>query len=120
MSDTLLIELLTEELPPKSLSELSEAFAAGVHRRLLSDGFLLDGSTVEAAATPRRLAVIITRVLDCQPERAIERKGPAVASGLDAKGKPTQALLGFARSCGAPTEVLERHSDGKSEYFVFR
>jgi glycyl-tRNA synthetase beta chain len=116
MTDTLLIELLTEELPPKSLSELSEAFAAGVYRRLLTDGFLVDGSAVDAAATPRRLAAIISRVLECQPERAIERKGPAEKSALDADGKPTQALLGFSRSCGVALSQLNL-TEG---YFVFR
>ena len=120
MTDTLLIELLTEELPPKSLRELSEHFATGVFRRLQADGFIVDGGNVEAAATPRRLAAIVAGVLECQPERTIERKGPTVASGLDREGKPTQALLGFARSCGTPPEALERQFDDKSEYFVFR
>jgi glycyl-tRNA synthetase beta chain len=120
MTDTLLIELLTEELPPKSLKELSDTFALGVYRRLLTDGFLVDGSGVDAAATPRRLAAIATGVLGCQPEREIERKGPAVTSGLDKEGRPTQALQGFARSCGVTPEALERVSDGKAEYFVFR
>ncbi len=55
-----------------------------------------------------------------QPERKIERKGPAVASALDQDGKPTPALLGFARSCGTTPDGLERQSDGKSEYFLFR
>jgi glycyl-tRNA synthetase beta chain len=120
MTDTLLIELLTEELPPKSLFRLASAFAGNVGERLFEAGLREADHDVTVFSTPRRLAVLVAGVRDMQPERAIERKGPAVASGLDHEGKPTQALLGFARSCGTPPETLERKSDGKSEYFVFR
>ena len=120
MTDTLLIELLTEELPPKSLFWLSSTFAHNIWERLFDAGLRDADRAATAFSTPRRLGVLITGVRDMQPERAIERKGPAVASGLDREGKPTQALLGFARSCGTTPEALERVSDGKAEFFVFR
>jgi glycyl-tRNA synthetase beta chain len=120
MTDTLLIELLTEELPPKSLSQLAVAFAGNVKERLFDAALREADGDVTAFSTPRRLGVLIGGVRDMQPERNLERKGPAVTSGLDREGQPTQALLGFARSCGTTVDALERQSDGKSEYFVFR
>ncbi|HWQ95377.1 MAG TPA: glycine--tRNA ligase subunit beta, partial [Gammaproteobacteria bacterium] len=71
-------------------------------------------------ATPRRLAVLIKDVLEKQPERMIERKGPALSSAYDQSEKPTPALIGFAKSCGVEIEKLEKQSDKKGEYFVFR
>ena len=120
MTDTVLVELLTEELPPKSLERLASTFAHNVKERLFEATLRAAEGGVTAFATPRRLAVLIPGVRAMQPERTIERKGPAVASGLDKEGRPTQALLGFARSCGTVPEALERQSDGKAEYFVFR
>jgi glycyl-tRNA synthetase beta chain len=118
--DTLLVELLTEELPPKSLQTLGNRFAEGIFKRLQELGFVASGGAMTAYSSPRRLAVSIDGVLGEQPEREVERKGPAVASGLGADGKPSKALEGFARSCGATVEALEKLHDGKAEYFVFR
>jgi glycyl-tRNA synthetase beta chain len=116
MTDTLLIELLTEELPPKSLRILGERFAAEIYDRLRAEHFLTDDNSAKTAfATPRRLAVSITHVHGVLPERKVERKGPAVKSALDANGEPTQALLGFARSCGAAPSDLYL----KGDYYVF-
>jgi len=120
MEDALLVELLTEELPPKSLRMLGQRFAEGIGKRIKELGFAPSDTLVTPFATPRRLAVLIERVTDLQPERTVERKGPAVSSGFDAQGKPSQALLGFARSCGVPVEQLARMNDGKAEYFVYR
>jgi glycyl-tRNA synthetase beta chain len=120
MQDTLLIELLTEELPPKSLSALGARFADGIRRGLEDLGFVDPGAAHTVFATPRRLAVLIPDVRSEQAEREVERKGPALASGIGPDGKPTKALEGFARSCGVPIEQLQRMSDGKAEYFVFR
>jgi glycyl-tRNA synthetase beta chain len=119
MQDALLIELLTEELPPKSLQNLGARFAEGVFDRLLEHAFVETGGFAPYA-TPRRLAVLVESVRDRQPEQTVERKGPAVSAGLGADGKPTKALEGFARSCGVAPEALQRMSDGKAEYFVFR
>jgi len=118
--DTLLVELLTEELPPKSLQNLGNRFAEGICSRLQELGFVAAGSAMTAYSSPRRLAVTIDAVVSEQPEREIERKGPAVASGIGADGKPTKALEGFARSCGVTVDALGKMHDGKAEYFVFR
>jgi glycyl-tRNA synthetase beta chain len=117
---SLLIELLTEELPPKSLRRLSESLRDQVYAGLKELGFLSDASAARAFATPRRLAVRVTAVRARQPDRTVERRGPAVGAGLDAQGRPTPALLGFARSCGVDVKELDRQRGDKGEYFVYR
>ncbi len=116
----LLVELLTEELPPRALARLSEAFSKALFEGLQARNFLSVHSAPQPFATPRRLAVRISAVAARQPDRIVERKGPAVAAGLDGDGKPTAALAGFARSCGVAVEALERHAGEKGEYFVYR
>ncbi len=116
----LLIELRTEELPPKSLKALSESFANSVFAALKEQAFAAADSVCTPYATPRRLALIITNIAAQQPDRVIEKKGPAVASGVDAEGKPTKALEGFMRSAGVSFEQMQKASDGKAEYFVAR
>lgn len=118
MKQTLLIELLTEELPPKALDKLASAFAEGVFSALQEQIFAGTDSQCTQYATPRRLAMRISNVADMQADRVIERKGPAVAAGLDAEGKPSKALEGFMRSANVTFEQLQRVSDGKAEYFV--
>jgi glycyl-tRNA synthetase beta chain len=120
MADTLLIEILTEELPPKSLRRLMEAFSKHLFDALNAQGFLSEHSAPTPYATPRRLAVRIAAVLPKQPDRVVERRGPAAAAGFDADGKPTTALLGFAKSCGVDVDALERRTGDKGEYFVYR
>jgi len=117
--ESLLVELLTEELPPKSLKRLSEAFARGIAEGLKEKQFTGETSKVEPFATPRRLAVRISGVVAKQADRTVERKGPSVQAGLGADGQPTPALLGFARSCGTDVKKLERRKDDKAEYFLF-
>ncbi|MEE8618117.1 MAG: glycine--tRNA ligase subunit beta [Nitrosomonadaceae bacterium] len=113
MQDTLLIEILTEELPPKLLQILSDNFSQGIFNGLDQNCLLTTESKVTAYATPRRLAVSITAVLDAQSERQIERKGPAVAAANDDSGKATRALQGFARSCGVAIDDLQQGPDNK-------
>lgn len=120
MNDTVLIELRTEELPPKSLKLLSEAFADTVFSALAAQQFTADDSVCTPYATPRRLALTITDVAARQPDRVLERKGPAVASGVDGEGRPTRALEGFMRAAGVTFDQLHKTSDGKAEYFVAR
>lgn len=120
MNDTVLIELRTEELPPKSLKLLSEAFADTVFSALAAQQFTADDSVCTPYATPRRLAMTITQVAARQPDRVLERKGPAVASGVDGEGRPTRALEGFMRAAGVTFDQLHKTSDGKAEYFVAR
>ena len=120
MQDSLLVEIRTEELPPKSLSRLMQAFRQGLFDGLKEQHLLLPESQATGYATPRRLAVLISSVLDKQADRVVERKGPAVASALDADGKPGPALLGFAKSCGVDLTRLQRQKSEKGEYFVYR
>ena len=120
MNHSLLIELHTEELPPKSLKALSESFANSILAALKEQAFASANSLCTPYATPRRLALLISEVAAQQPARVIEKKGPAVASGVDAEGKPTKALEGFMRSAGVSFEQLQKTSDGKAEYFVAR
>jgi len=119
VAESLLVELLTEELPPKALSRLMEAFSHQVVEGLKDKGFLTARSEPQPFATPRRLAVLISQVLDKQLDRVVERKGPAVAAAIGADGKPTPALLGFAKSCGVEPAKLERRDGDKGEYFVY-
>src|SRR6266705_382244 len=118
--ESLLVELLTEELPPKSLKRMSEAFANGVFEGLKEKYFLDAHNKIEPFASPRRLAVRISGVDAKQPDRTVERKGLSVQMGLDVYGQPTRALLGFARPCGVNVSKLERRKDEKSEYFVYQ
>ncbi len=120
MKQTLLIELLTEELPPKALEKLSTTFANEVFAALKEQALLGETSVCTPYCTPRRLAVSITEVESQQADRTIERKGPAVAAGLDASGKPTKALEGFMRSANVTLDKLQRLAEGKAEYFVAR
>ena len=119
-AQSLLIELLTEELPPKSLARLSAAFADALSGSLRDGAFVGAGNAPERFATPRRLAVLIPNVRARQLDSVVERKGPSAQAALDASGKPTPALLGFARSCGVDPAKLERRKDEKGEYFLFR
>ncbi len=118
MRADLLVELLTEELPPKALPRLMEAFSRGIYEGLKEKNFLAADADPRPFATPRRLAVRVAHVLDRQADRVVERKGPAVAAGFGADGKPTPALVGFARSCGVEPSKLERRAGDKGEYFV--
>ncbi|MGH6692213.1 MAG: glycine--tRNA ligase subunit beta, partial [Gammaproteobacteria bacterium] len=119
-SATLLVELLTEELPPKALRSLSDAFAKAIAGDLREADLLEPDSALQPYATPRRLAARITRVRDRAPDRAVELSGPSVKAALDAKGQPTQALLGFARKCGVEVSKLARRETPKGEFFFHR
>ncbi len=117
---TLLVELLTEELPPKALARLGDAFAEGITQGLRSRGLTTDASTVTPYATPRRLAVSISNVLERAPDATIRAKVLPVSVALDANGNPTPPLakklaaMGFA---DLPVASLERAMDGKAEAF---
>jgi glycyl-tRNA synthetase beta chain len=116
----LLIELGTEELPPKALDELSAAFLRGICDGLAKRGIVAELDLAEAYASPRRLAVHVPGVAATQPEQMIERRGPALNAALDADGRPSKALLGFAQSCGVPVEQLEKLQTDKGAWFVWR
>ena len=101
-----LVELGTEELPPKSLSKLSKSFKAGVIDGLKNES--LAHGKVKSFATPRRLAVLVYSLEKKQPDRLTERIGPAVKAAFDADGNPTLAAEGFAKSCGVVVADLGR------------
>ena len=108
MSDTLLIELGCEELPAKSLVRQAEMLSTGMHKQLADAGLMDAGSRLRWLATPRRLAILAESVAQRQPDRKLERKGPAEKAAFDAEGNPTRAAEGFARSVGLAVDQLER------------
>ncbi len=118
-SQSLLIELGTEELPPKALKTLSAAFSQGISNALTDASLLSDDSKITSYATPRRLAILITGVAPSQADFSQLRKGPSVAAAFDADGKPTRAVLGFAKSCGVEIGDLGREKSKKGEWLVF-
>jgi glycyl-tRNA synthetase beta chain len=120
MKATLLVELLTEELPPKSLARLGEEFAAKLLEALAQHQLADADSASRCFATPRRLAARIEGIASVAADREIELSGPSVKVGLDAAGKPTPALEGFARKSGVAVESLQRANTPKGEVFIAR
>lgn len=120
MKNTLLVELLTEELPPKALLRMAQAFSAALLQDLRQDALAGQDSVATVYATPRRLAVSITDVLDKAPDQAVEISGPSVKVGLGADGKPTQALAGFAKKNGVRVEDLVQIDTPKGKVFACR
>jgi glycyl-tRNA synthetase beta chain len=118
MRDALLIELLTEELPPKSLKALSDAFSERLFTLLEGDGLVASNSGFQSFATPRRLAVLMNDVLSKGADKPVTIPGPPVSAALDKQGHPTPALLGFAKKCGVSPEQLRRAQGEKGEVFV--
>jgi glycyl-tRNA synthetase beta chain len=116
----LLVELLTEELPPKALRTLGYAFADTLVKDLRADAFAPGDGEFTVYASPRRLGVLVRSVVARAPDREVLAKGPSVKAGLSADGAPTPALLGFAKKQGVSVDRLERLSDGKQEVFAFR
>lgn len=112
-----LVELGTEELPPKALRGLEEAFASGVQSGL--DKANLEHGDVISYATPRRLAVWVKKLMARQPDQDLKRRGPPVTAAFDTAGAPTQAALKFAESCGTTVEGLQRLEEGKGTFLFF-
>lgn len=104
-----LVELGTEELPPKSLKALRDAFAAGIRDGLAKAG--LSHGAVHAYAAPRRLAVRVDALPEQQPDRTLNIDGPPVKAAFDASGQPTQAALGFAKKNGVEIAEVDRSGD---------
>ena len=117
--NALIIELLTEELPPKALKNLSRHFAATICQGLLDARLIDNAENHTAFATPRRLAVWVPNVADIQPDMLVIKKGPSLANGLQ-DGAPTKALQGFMRSCGVEDiSALKVINDGKQDVYAF-
>jgi len=114
----LLFELGTEELPPTALKNLARAFT----REFLAglEAAQLTHAAVSSFAAPRRLALLVRELDRRQPDRDVERRGPAVKAAFDAEGRPTKAAEGFARSCGTTVDQLERQQTEKGEWLVYQ
>ncbi len=118
-TNTLLLEIGTEELPPKSLNKLQKALeqniVAGLDKAELSHG------EVESFATPRRLGILVHDLADRQPDQSVEKRGPAVKSAFDDNSEPTKALAGFMKGCGvADPSQLDTITTDKGDYLVYR
>ena len=113
-----LVEIGTEELPPKALKTLATSFADNVEAELNQAGLIFD--KIEWFAAPRRLAVKVLNLATQQPSKEIEKRGPAVSAAFDAEGKPTKAAEGWARGCGITVEQAARIATDKGEWLVHR
>ncbi|MCG6400563.1 glycine--tRNA ligase subunit beta [Vibrio fluvialis] len=118
MAKEFLIELGTEELPPKQLRTLAEAFATNFTAELKSADIAHDGVTWYA--TPRRLALKVANLAEGQPDKVVEKRGPAVNVAFDADGNPTKAAQGWARGNGITVEQAERLVTDKGEWLLFK
>ncbi len=114
----LLVEIGTEELPPKALRRLAQAFADGVGAGMAKAA--LAHGELHHYATPRRLAVWVQGVPIAQADRIVERRGPALTAGFDDEGRPSKAAQGFARSCGVSVDELEKLETDKGAWLVYR
>ena len=113
-----LVEIGTEELPPKALKTLATSFADNVEAELNQAGLTFD--KIEWFAAPRRLAVKVLNLATQQPSKEIEKRGPAVSAAFDPEGKPTKAAEGWARGCGITVDQAERIATDKGEWLVHR
>jgi glycyl-tRNA synthetase beta chain len=114
----LLFELCTEELPPRTLSALSNALTEGIAKGIDAAG--VSHGKVRGFATPRRLAVWVEKLAEHQPDRQVERRGPPLANAFDPQGSPTQAATAFAKSCGVPVAELSKLTTEKGAWLQFR
>lgn len=116
--ENLIIELGTEELPPKSLRTLAEAFRDGMQAQL--DKADIAYESIKFLASPRRLAVSVKGLATGQTDKIVEKRGPAIASAFDADGNATKAAEGWARSNGITVEQAERLKTDKGEWLLFK
>ena len=114
---TLLLEIGTEELPPKALLKLATAFAEGMRDGL--DKAELGFTEINHFASPRRLTVMITELVTAQADKEVLKRGPAIKAAYDDEGKPTSAALGFAKSCGADIADLETLETDKGSWLSY-
>lgn len=112
-----LVEILTEELPPKALSKLSTNFLNEVTARLKKSQVTFGNA--QSFATPRRLALLIKNLSDTQPDNLVERKGPAYAAAFDQQGNPTRACEGFAMSCGVTVDQLSHTETAQGKWVSY-
>lgn len=117
-TETLLIELGTEELPPKSLKTLATGFYENVKSQL--DSHDLTYSEIKWFATPRRLAVQVNDLVAKQQDKVVEKRGPAINVAFDEQGQPSKAAMGWARSNGITVEQAERLTTPKGEWLLHK
>ncbi len=117
-SKNVIIEIGTEELPPKALQKLSNAFSNGIIDRIKQAGLSFNG--YKSYATPRRLALFIDNLECNQEDQIIDRKGPALKAAYDADGNPTKAAEGFARSCGITVDQVEKLETDKGSWLFYQ
>lgn len=117
---TLLLEIGTEELPPHELAGLAAALGEALVAGLVAARLVAPETTAEVFATPRRLAVRVPAVRSRQASAIVERRGPALAAAFTATGAPTDAAVGFARSCGVAVGVLTRLATERGEFLAHR
>ncbi|MBL4823398.1 MAG: glycine--tRNA ligase subunit beta [Colwellia sp.] len=117
-NETLLIELGTEELPPKTLKTLATAFYDNIKSQLDSNN--MSYSAIKWFATPRRLAVQVIGLIDKQADKVVEKRGPAVNVAFDEQGQPSKAAMGWARSNGITVEQAERLTTPKGEWLLHK
>ncbi len=112
-----IVEIGTEELPPKDLQNLANSFATSLQQQLADAG--INFGAVSIFTTPRRLAVMIKELAPQQPEQSISKRGPALAAAFNPDGTPTKAALGFAHSCGVEMEDLTKQETDKGAWLFF-
>ncbi|MBD2809616.1 glycine--tRNA ligase subunit beta [Xenorhabdus sp. Vera] len=115
---TFLVEIGTEELPPKALRSLAESFKANFEAELNNAN--LGHGEVSWFAAPRRLALKVANLAAAQADREVEKRGPAISQAFDAEGKPTKAAEGWARGCGITVDQAERMVTDKGEWLLYR
>ncbi|MEX6209869.1 glycine--tRNA ligase subunit beta [Providencia huaxiensis] len=115
---TFLVEIGTEELPPKALRSLAESFAANFTSEL--DSANIAHGAVTWFAAPRRLALKVADLASSQPDREVEKRGPAISQAFGSDGQPTKAAEGWARGCGITVDQAERLTTDKGEWLLYR
>lgn len=118
MAKEFLIELGTEELPPKQLRTLAEAFAANFAAELKAADLAHEG--IKWFATPRRLALKVANLAEGQADKVVEKRGPAIAVAFDADGQPTKAAEGWARGNGITVEQADRLKTDQGEWLLYK
>ena len=117
-TDNLLIELGTEELPPKALHNLAESFASSIEQQLIASELAFTSAT--SLNSPRRLAVLVTDLQGQQADKVVEKRGPAVSAAFAEDGSPTKAALGWARGNGIDISEAERLVTDKGEWLLHK
>lgn len=118
---SLVVEIGTEELPPRDLRQLGRAFAGRIKEGLAAAGVVDEArANCRYFATPRRLAALVHEVAARPPSRVVERRGPSLQAAYDALGKPSRAALGFAKSCGVEVAQLATLKTDKGAWLVYR